>query len=66
MFSAVGKSRAYPDGMVTLILLVFGFVLFVLAGFSVPAGPRWNLIGLGLACVTLAEILSRGAPLLGH
>ena len=50
--------------MVTLILMVFAFVLFVLAGFNVPAGPRWNLIGLGLACWVLAEILTR-TPLMG-
>ena len=46
--------------MVTLILLVLGFVLFLLAGCGIPpAGPRWNLVALGLACVTLAEILAR-------
>lgn len=48
-----------PTDMITLILLVFGFVLFVLAGFGVPTAPRFNLIGWGLACVTLAEILAR-------
>jgi hypothetical protein len=49
--------------MITLILLVFGFVLFVLAGFGVPTAPRFNLLGFGLACCALAEILSR-TPLL--
>jgi hypothetical protein len=50
--------------MITLILLVFGFVLFVLAGLGVPNPPvRWNFIGFGLACCALAEILAR-APLL--
>lgn len=49
--------------MITLILLVFGFVLFVLAGFGVPNPTRFNLIGFGLACCTLAEILSRASLL---
>lgn len=31
------------------ILLVFAFVLFVLAGLGVSSG-RYNLIGAGLAC----------------
>ena len=48
--------------MLTLILLVFAFVLFVLAGIGIPNPPgRWNFIGLGLACWTLAEIL-KGVP----
>jgi hypothetical protein len=49
--------------MLTLILLVFGFVLFVLAGLGVPNPSRFNLIGFGLACCTLAEILARGSLL---
>ena len=44
--------------MLSLILLVFGFVLFALAGFNAPAAPRFNLIGLGLAFVTLAQIVT--------
>jgi hypothetical protein len=36
-----------------LVLLVFAFVLFVLAGLRVPS-PRLELIALGLACLTLA------------
>ena len=40
-----------------LILLVAGFVLFVLAGCGVPAG-RANLIGFGLACWILTAILA--------
>ena len=45
--------------MLSLILLVFAFVLFVLAGFNVPAAPRFNLIGLGLAFAVLAELVAR-------
>jgi len=32
-----------------LILLVFSFVFFVLAGVGAPSG-RFNLVGAGLAC----------------
>lgn len=39
-----------------LILLVFAFVLFVLAGLNV-AVPRVHLGWLGLACLTAAEWL---------
>lgn len=43
--------------MITTILMVFAFVLFVLAGLNVPAGPRFNLIGWGLACWVLSVLL---------
>lgn len=52
--------------MLTLILLVFAFVLFVLGGFlgSAPAPSPWygryNLISWGLACWVLSVILSNG------
>ena len=53
--------------MLQLILMIFGFVLFVLAGLGVPNPPnRWNRVAFGLACWVLAEILGRGAPLLGR
>ena len=51
--------------MITMILLAFAFVLFVLAGLGVPRPLRFDFIGFGLACVVLAEILAR-APLLAH
>ncbi|HEX3747566.1 MAG TPA: hypothetical protein VHW09_26710 [Bryobacteraceae bacterium] len=35
--------------MLDTILLVFAFVLFVLAAVGIPSG-RYNLIGAGLAC----------------
>lgn len=41
---------------VGLILMVAAFVLFVLAALSVPV-PRVNLIGAGLACWVLAQLL---------
>ena len=44
--------------MLSLILLVFGFVLFALAGFGISGG-RFNLVGLGLAFCTLALIVAR-------
>jgi hypothetical protein len=46
--------------MLVLILLVLGFVLFLLAGLGVPQPPRLNFIGWGLACCVLAELFSRG------
>jgi hypothetical protein len=36
--------------MLTTILLVFAFVLFVLAALNIPSPPRLNLVGAGLAC----------------
>jgi hypothetical protein len=48
--------------MLTLMLLVAGFVLFVLAGIGVPAS-RFNLIGFGLACWVLSELLGHGGAL---
>jgi len=50
--------------MFNLILMVFAFVLFVLAGLGIPSPPRFNLLGWGLACWVLAEILGRAMPLL--
>lgn len=52
-----------------LLLLVLACVLFGLAGLGVPYSPppstyRYNLVAWGLACMTLAEILSRGPGLL--
>ena len=41
--------------MLNLILLLAGFILFVLAAVNVAS--RVNLIGAGLACVTLAALL---------
>ena len=50
--------------MLTLILLVFGFVLLVLAGFGIPNPPRFNLMAFGLACIALAAIVNFGPGLL--
>ena len=44
--------------MLTLILLIFGFVCFALSAFWNPSPPRINLIAAGLAFWVLAEILS--------
>lgn len=43
--------------MLTLMLLVAGVVLFVLAALSVPV-PRIHLGWAGMACVTLAYLLN--------
>lgn len=49
--------------MLSLILLVFAFVLFALAGLNPPSLPqRPNLIGAGLACWIAAELFSRAFP----
>lgn len=45
--------------MITLILLVFAFVFFVVAALGVPCG-RFSMIAAGLACWVLAEILVHG------
>ena len=45
--------------MLSLILLIFAFVLFMLAAFVSPVDPwRGRLACLGLACWSLAEILN--------
>jgi hypothetical protein len=54
-----GKCRM----LLSLILLVFAFVLFVLAVVpSAPNPPRWNLIGWGLAAWVLAELFRTAGP----
>jgi hypothetical protein len=54
--------------MLTVILLVFAFVLLVIAGWlSSPPEPRlwWGrLLAWGLACAVLAVLLERGSILL--
>lgn len=44
--------------MLTLILLVFAFVCFVLAAFSCPVPPRIQLGWLGLAFWMLSVLLA--------
>lgn len=44
--------------MVTLILLVAAFVLFLLSAIGVPSPPRFNLMAGGLACWVLSVILA--------
>lgn len=41
-----------------LILFVMAFVLFLLVTFNTPS-TRVNLLGAGLACLTLAWLLGR-------
>lgn len=56
--------------MLSLILLVFAFVLAVVAGitgpaFTSPTSPwPWRLLCYGLACYFLSDILRVGAPLI--
>jgi hypothetical protein len=49
--------------MSQLILLVFSFVCFMLAGFWNPGPPRINLIAIGLAAWVLS-VLVQGHALL--
>ena len=58
--------------MLSLILMVFAFVLAVIAGFRPPNNPPfdvlgWRLLCFALACFLLADILVRatGLKLLG-
>jgi hypothetical protein len=44
--------------MITIILVVLAFVLFLLAGTSIPAG-RYALGWLGMAALALAWLISR-------
>jgi hypothetical protein len=50
--------------MLTLILLVFAFVCFLLATFWQPSPPRFNLIAAGLAAWVLSVLLA--GRVLGH
>ena len=44
--------------MLSTILLVIAFILFLLAAIGVPAvPPRFNLIAAGLACWVLASLV---------
>lgn len=45
--------------MLSLILLVFAFVCFVLAAIGVPNPPRFNLVAAGLAFWVLTIILPK-------
>ena len=50
--------------IITLVLMVFGFVFFVLAGLGIPSPPRFQFIGFGLAAWILAAILGQGSAAL--
>ena len=48
--------------MLSLILLVFALVLFLLAAFqNLPTYPGGRLVCFGLACLTGAELLARAS-----
>ncbi len=53
--------------MISLILLVFALVLFVVAGAINAAEPwRGKLLCIGLACWVGAELVTRALPTLGR
>ena len=44
--------------MLSTILLVVAFILFLLAAIGIPAAPpRFNLVAAGLACWVLASLV---------
>ena len=45
--------------IITMFLLVLALVLFFLAMLNVPSSPRFNFIGGGLFCCTLAYLIAR-------
>lgn len=47
--------------MIGTILLVFAFVLFIIAAIGVTP-PRYNLIAAGLACWVAALLFGRISP----
>lgn len=54
--------------MISLILLVFAFVLSVVAGITGPGSPPtapwpWRLLCYALACYFLAELLKSAGPI---
>lgn len=54
--------------MLSLILMVFAFVLAVIAGLRPPSNPPfdvlgWRLFCFAVACFFLADILARAAGL---
>jgi hypothetical protein len=51
------KLSAEHDMTIGLLLLVFAFVLFVIA--AVGVATRFNLIAAGLACWVLSQVLGR-------
>lgn len=52
--------------MITLILLIFALVLFILSGLGIPSPSRFNLLAFGLACWVAAELFGRAVPLIGR
>lgn len=50
--------RTKGSKMIGQILLVFSFVFFILAGFNIPAPPRCNFLGFGLAFWVLSILLA--------
>ena len=52
--------------LIVQILLVFALCLFILAGLGLPQPTRFNFIGWGLACMVLAELLSRSGMVPGR
>ena len=43
--------------LISTVLLVAAFILFILAALGVPSPPRFNLMAGGLACWVLSILL---------
>lgn len=52
----VSQDSGYVSAMLTFVLLLIGFICFVLATIGVPV-PRVNLVALGLACWIFTALL---------
>lgn len=46
--------------MISLVLLIAAFILFVLSALNIPSPPRFNLLAAGLACWVLSELFGHG------
>lgn len=44
-------------GIIVIIFLITALVLFLLAAFGTPQTTRVNLVALGLASATMAELI---------
>jgi hypothetical protein len=48
-----------------IILLVLGFVLFVLAGLGIPSPSRFNFLSFGLAAWILVDLIDKAGAFRG-
>ena len=51
--------------IVELLLLMLGFVLFVLAGLGIPSPSRFNFLSFGLAAWILVALIDKAGAFHG-